>query len=77
MHCVKFGYHLLRLENFPASNCVDIISPDVVGYFIIDGGEGAVDDVIFIKCGSKVLSSRSSNLGAQDYGCLFSLYLLR
>ena len=77
MHHIKFGCGLLMLANFPTSNRIEVLSPDVFGYFITGGGEGTVDNIIFIKNGSKKLSARSSNLGAQDSGCLLSLYLLR
>ena len=70
IHCVKFGYALLRLANFPASNCANVRSPDIVGYFFIGGGEGTFDVVIFVKDYSKTLSTRSPNIGAQDPCCL-------
>ena len=44
-HCVKFSHGLLKLVSLPAFNCV-VLSPDVVGYFVIGRGEGIVDDVI-------------------------------
>ena len=53
MNLIKFGCDLLMLENFPDFNFIEVLSPDAVGYFIIGGDEGTVDDVIFIKHGSK------------------------
>ena len=53
MNHIKCGCDLLMLENFPASNFIEVLSLDAVGYFIIGRDEGTVDDVIFIKHGSK------------------------
>ena len=53
MHHIKFGCGLLMLANFPTSNRIEVLSPDVFGYFITGGGEGTVDNIIFIKNGSK------------------------
>ena len=49
MCCIKFGHVFLRLVNFSASNCIDVLSSDVVGYFVIGGGKGTVDEIILIK----------------------------
>ena len=50
---VKFGNGFLMLANFPTSDYVDALSPDVVGYFVIVGGQGTVNDIILIKNSSK------------------------
>ena len=70
---VKFGHVFLRLENFPTSNCVDVLYSYFVGYFVIGEGEGAVDEIILIKYSSKILKFTPSNLGAYHPDCLRSL----
>ena len=65
------------LENLLLSDCVDVLSLDIIRYLDIGRGERIVDDVIFIKCCSKTLNVRSFNIGVHDLGCPYLVYLLR